>query len=222
MRITKTLLIVLIAIILWTIIILFNCPSSTAGTTTNIMKFGAGIAIAYAIHEAGHYTTASVTEQNLKWEFGEYNQAIHFQEQSESSNNISGALLYASGLTAQIITSEIILQSDIDKNNDFIRGMMFWNIINPIFYSLDYWFIRRSNQQNDNYHQGDIEGLEHYTNEKSADIFAATMSILAISQGYRFLKTQNWTPDWIKSNKVDFTCNYNSNNDFSALVTINF
>ena len=79
-----------------------------------------------------------------------------------------------------------------------MRGMMTWNILNPILYSLDYWVFHSTNKINGNSYQGDLAGIEHYSNKATADGFALAMSAIAVSQGYRFLKTQSWAPDWLK------------------------
>jgi hypothetical protein len=77
--------------------------------------------------------------------------------------------------------------------------MMIWNILNPIFYALDYWFINITNDSTgDGGYQGDIKGIEHYSSEGSANIFAASMVAIAGIQGYRFLKTQTWAADWFE------------------------
>ena len=111
-------------------------------------------------------------------------------------NTSQGFAVYSAGLIAQVATAEIILDVDrIDKNDAFVRGMMAWNIVNPILYALDYWVIRRSNKENDGTFQGDIEGVEHYSGEAAANTFAASMAAIAVFQGYRFLKTQDWAPD---------------------------
>ena len=77
--------------------------------------------------------------------------------------------------------------------------MMAWNILNPIFYALDYWVFRVSNQQNGNSYQGDLEGIEHYSNGRTAQGFAIGITAIAAFQGYRFVKTQEWAPDWLKA-----------------------
>jgi hypothetical protein len=50
-------------------------------------------------------------------------------------------------------------------------------------------------------YQGDLQGVEHYTNEATAQGFAISMSLIAVYQGYRFLKTQSWAPEWLKSER---------------------
>jgi len=169
-------------------------------TALSVLKFFAGMASAAVIHEGAHAVAAEVTGTSISWEAGNYNQPIAFTTGEMSSSQ--GFAVYSAGLLAQAATAEIILDVDrIDKNDAFVRGMMAWNIINPILYALDYWVIRRSNQENGRTFQGDIEGIEHYSGEAAANAFAASMAALAAFQGYRFLKTQEWAPDWVKSDK---------------------
>lgn len=162
----------------------------------SVLKFATGMISAYALHETGHALAANLTGTELEWGLGSYNQPLGFTEHAKSDT--AGMLVHGSGLTTQIICSEIILQSDsIDKNDSYVRGMMLWNIINPVIYALDYWVIKRTNRVVGGSYQGDLKGFEHYTNEPTANGFAALMAGLAIFQGYRFAKTQAWAPDWI-------------------------
>lgn len=183
------------------IIIVLKVTYASAGekdiTYSSALKFSAGIVAAFSIHEGAHAFVAGLTNTDMDWELGNYNQPIAFTEHSSSDSK--GAAINSAGLISQAIGSEIILQSEkIDKNDAFVRGMMAWNIVNPIMYSLDYWFIHISNQRNGNTYQGDIEGIEYYTNESTANGFALSMLGIACLQGYRFLKTQSWAPDWLK------------------------
>ena len=174
-------------------------------TYISVLKFSAGIITAFTIHEGAHALVAELTDTDMDWEIGNYNQPIAFTEHASSDAN--GAGINSAGLLSQTIGSEIILQTDrIDKNDDFARGMMAWNILNPISYALDYWYIRRTNQRNGNSYQGDIEGVEYYTNERTASGFALSMAAIAAFQGYRFLTTQSWAPNWLKgkSHNVNF------------------
>lgn len=175
-------------------------------TCGSACKFGAGIISAYMIHEAGHFLAGLATDTHLDWEIGTYNQPLGYTESADSDDK--GLAVNSAGLIFQLIGSEVILYSDkIDKNDDFVRGMMAWNIINPILYSLDYWFIRRTNQHQSNKYRGDIEGVEYYSNRRTANIYAFSIAALASFQGYRYLKTQRWAPEWIKgeAHTVNFT-----------------
>lgn len=185
------------------------CPAvqaqSHGGTdeprTLSVLKFATGVISAYALHETGHALAASLTDTDLEWGVGTYNQPLGFTERAQ--HNGDGMLVHASGLLTQVVSSEVILQSDsIDKNDSFVRGMMFWNIVNPIVYSLDYWFFKKTNKEDSNHYQGDLKGLEHYSNETTANGYATIMTGLAIYQGYRFLKLQKWAPDWIANNSA--------------------
>jgi hypothetical protein len=162
-----------------------------------VLKFSTGVVSAFMIHEGAHYLAAEMTGTNMDWELGNYNQPIAFTE--EANNDTDGFIVNSAGLVSQVVGSEIILQVDsIDKNDNFVRGMMTWNILNPIFYALDYWFIHKTNSKNGNSYQGDIQGIEYYSGEQTANIFAASMEAIAGIQGFRFLKTQTWAADWFQ------------------------
>ena len=163
----------------------------------SILKFTGGIISGFLIHEGGHALTATLADTKMDWEMGNYNQPIAFTEYSDS--NDAGFLINSAGLTTQAICSEVILRADsIDKNNDYFRGMMAWNIINPILYAFDYWFINSTNQIYGDSYQGDLSGIEYYSNDTIANVFTALYVAIAISQGYRFLKKQSWSPEWMR------------------------
>lgn len=170
----------------------------------DVLKFSAGIVTAVLIHEGSHALVAGLTDTHMNWETGSYNQPLGFTE--SASSNGKGIAVYSAGLLSPIIGSEIVLQSDkIDKNDAFVRGRMAWNILNPILYSLDYWVFRVTNKENQKKYQGDLEGVEHYANEPTAHGFALSMAAIATYQGYRFLQTQSWAPDWLKKNKSNLS-----------------
>ncbi len=180
-------------------------PAKNESLLLSMTKFTTGVVTAYTLHEVGHLAAARLTNTDIEFGVGRYNQPIGFTENAESDS--AGAILHASGLVTQTLVSEVILQSDsIDNNDSFVRGMMFWNIVNPIIYALDYWVLRRTNQEHADSYQGDIEGFENYTDESSANVFAGIMALVAAYQGYRYVKTQTWAPDWIKNDKVQFAC----------------
>jgi hypothetical protein len=168
-------------------------------TAGSVLKYTAGIATSALVHEGSHALVAGLTGTHLTWEAGTYNQPIGFTDHANS--NAKGVAIYSAGLISQAIGGEIILDVDkIDKNDAFVRGMMTWDILNPILYSLDYWFFHVSNKKNGNSYQGDITGIERYSNPAMANGFALSMTAIASFQGYRFIKTQTWAPDWLKSN----------------------
>jgi hypothetical protein len=187
----------------------------------SLIKFGTGIITAYALHEVGHAAAAYLTGTDIDWGVGTYNQPLGFEE--DADNDTDGMLIHASGLVTQIAVSEVILQSDsIANNSNFVRGMMFWNIVNPIVYSLDYWFIRRTNKETDTSYQGDIEGFEHYTNETSANTFAVGMAAIAAFQGYRYLKTQTWAPQWMQREEVRLNLQMHDHKAMALMVEVDF
>ncbi len=173
---------------------------------SSFLKFSGGVVSGFLIHEGAHALAAGITGTDMTWELGNYNQPIAYTEHSDSDTG--GFIVNSAGLIAQLIGSEVILQVDkIDKNDAYFRGMMAWNIVNPILYALDYWLIGISNKKNHDSYQGDLQGLEHYSDKTVANVF--TLAILGITafQGYRFLKTQTWAPEWIKGNEfaINFT-----------------
>jgi hypothetical protein len=187
----------------------------------SILKYSAGFASAFLIHEGAHFLAAEATGTDMNWELGNYNQPLAFTEEADSDTD--GLIVNSAGLVTQAIGAEIILQVDrIDKNDDFVRGMMYWNILNPIFYALDYWFINITNDETADGYQGDIQGIEHYSDEKTANVFAASMVAFAGIQGYRFLKTQDWAPNWLKDEAQNLNFAPTPTGGFSFSYTINF
>ena len=166
-------------------------------TFVSVLKFSAGIATSMLIHEGAHFLVAGATDTRMTWKVGTYNQFIGFTEHADS--DAKGIAVYSAGLASQVVTSEVLLQTKIvDKNDAYVRGVMAWNILNPVLYSLDYWILHTSNKKNGNSYQGDLTGLEHYSNSGTATGFAIGMTAISLFQGYRFLRTQSWAPDWLK------------------------
>jgi len=176
------------------------------GWSLSVLKFAGGLASGALIHEGSHALVAGLTGTRLTWEVGTYNQPIGFTDHAQS--DAKGLAIYSAGFISQAAGAEIILQVDgINKNDDYVRGMMAWNVMNPILYSLDYWFIHRTNKKGVSSYQGDLQGIENYSNQTTANVLAASFSAIALLQGYRFLKTQSWAPDWLKgeSHRLGFT-----------------
>lgn len=149
------------------------------------LKFTAGIVAAYSVHELGHAAGGWATGTNLKWKAGTYNQPLGYEERSD--NDREGLTISSAGLVFQLLSSEVILNYDkIDKKRSYTHGFMVWNIINPLIYSLDYWVIRRTNRDFDGSYQGDLQGVEYYSDKKTADVFAAAISVAALWHGYRY------------------------------------
>lgn len=187
----------------------------------SLLKFGTGIITAYALHEAGHAMAGFLTGTDIEWGLGTYNQPLGFKEDADCDTD--GMIVHAAGLMTQVAVSEIILQSEsIDNNSNLMRGMMLWNIVNPIVYSLDYWFIRRTNKESDTTYQGDIEGFENYTNDTGANIFAAGMLAIAAIQGYRYMKTQTWAPEWMQRDDVRLNLQTSGRKAMVLLVEFDF
>ena len=188
-----------------------------------VLKFLGGIAAGYALHEGAHLLAAETNGIHTDWQKGSGSQLIGFYEASES--NEDGLALNSAGMFSQIVSSEFILQSNvIDKNNDFVRGMMAWNVCNTILYSLDYWFLGLTNKKLGNFYEGDIQGIETYSDKRSANVFALSMAAMAAVQGYRFMQTQSWAPAWFQNEKfhVNFVPSSADAEGFALTFSISF
>ena len=167
-------------------------------TYTSILKFSAGIIAAFSIHEGGHALVGWMTNTDMDWRWGDINQPLKFTEDADS--DAKGAAINAAGLISQAIGGEVILRAEkIDQNDAFVRGMMAWNILNPIMYAMDYWFFHKTNSNDGDTYEGDLAGVERYTNTPTAHGFALCMAGIAAFQANRFLQTQSWAPDWLKT-----------------------
>ena len=188
-------------------IVLFNGQTALCGengiTFNSALKFSSdGILASMALHERSHALVVGLTNTDMDWECGNYNQPIAFTE--NASSDAKGFAINSAGLIGQEIESEVILQIDkIDKNSPFVRGMMLWNVLDPVLYALDYWFWGIANKKEGNKYQGDIQGIERYSNESVANEFALSMAAIAVFQGYRFLQTQSWASDWVKKDTLN-------------------
>lgn len=162
-----------------------------------VLKFAGGMVSSFVIHEGAHALVAGLTGTSMDWKIGDVNQPINFTEYSKNKTN--GFAINSAGLLVQMGASEFILFNDkIDKNDSFIRGMIFWNIVNPLMYAVDYWFIHKTNTSNGNAYMGDLKGIEFYSNRQTAEVFTGTMVALVAFEAYRYAKTQSWAPEWLK------------------------
>jgi hypothetical protein len=210
MHVKTTIVPARIAVILAAVVTFVTFLPAPAGADGNditamaVAKYAAGIASSMLLHEGAHALVAAATNTHMSWKGGNYNQPIGFTE--DASSDAKGVALYSAGLLTQLAASEIILDVDrIDKNDAYVRGMMTWNVLNPILYSLDYWFFRVANKNGGPSYQGDLQGIEHYSSEATAQGFAIGITAIAVFQGYRYLKTQDWAPEWLKGTPDNVT-----------------
>jgi len=172
---------------------------TTHGWGKTALDLGAGVLAAYAIHEGAHWAAAGLTGTDLHWESGTYNQPLGFTEDADRDSD--GAVLHGAGLVGQALCGEVILAMDgIDKTSNFVRGIMLWNVVNPVIYAVDYWFLHSSNRIDEDGYQGDLAGVEHYAGEDAANTFAAATAALALWQGYRFWRAQDKAPTTASGN----------------------
>jgi hypothetical protein len=217
-RIIDGLIILVICLIVILLLLNLFWPSLGHAGVKKAAKFGGGIIAAYALHEAGHEVAARLTNNDIDWQLD--GTSPTWRENID--NDTDGLIVHSAGLLTQIAVSEIILQSDINKNDSFVRGAMLWNIFNPIVYAIDYWFIRQTNYERNGGHHGDIEGVEKYTTKAGANIFAVGMAALAAVQGYRYIKTQDWAPEWMQRDDMRLNLRSCGRKAMALMVEIDF
>jgi hypothetical protein len=153
-------------------LLMYSCAAGQKGA-----KLLAGVTTAYGIHETGHQVASMATDTPIDWDNMEYT--------ISPKRRTDGAIICASGLTAQQLSSEVIIRGG--WKNDFTNGMMLWNTINPIAYSLGYWLSYGINYEtSDGGFHGDISGIEHYSNDTTANLFSAAMIGLSVLNAYRY------------------------------------
>ncbi len=115
------------------------------------LKFALGVGSGYVIHEAAHQAVAEVNGTPFKWQKG-------FGSTWVTSNNTSNSERYelaSAGLASQVLSTEIILNTkDIPKDNEYVIGLLAFNVINALLYAVDDGILH----PNDNY--GDIEMMD--------------------------------------------------------------
>lgn len=182
------------------VMLISSSSPAYAGTFAEIVKFAGGVTTALLIHEGGHAAAAALTGTDLDWHIDKT--GMHCSKR-EPVHDDTGLAISAAGLITQAIAGELILRSDVDKDDNFWRGMMFWNIWRPIHYALDYWIFHDTNKIGDWGYQGDIAGIEYCSSKSIANGFSVAICAIAASQGYRFIKTQSWAPAWIRESPVE-------------------
>lgn len=100
-----------------------NLAKKTAG-------FGGGLIAGCVFHEGGHQVAAWYEDVNISWSGTNwsYDRDIKDREQ---------AVIGSAGLLVDAIGQNIILGVDaIPKDNSFVLGVLAWEILNPITYTL--------------------------------------------------------------------------------------
>lgn len=189
-----------------------------AGTIAEIVKFTGGVTTALLIHEGGHAAIAAITDTGLGWHVDA--KGIYCTKENHVHDD-TGLAISSAGLITQAIAGELILWSDVKKDDSFWRGMMFWNIFRPISYALDYWIFKDTNKLSDRGYRGDIAGTEYHASKDVANAFSIAICVVAASQGYRFLRTQSWAPNWIRESPVEVSA-YSVRSGGGLVCKINF
>lgn len=172
--------------------------------------FIGGAAVAYGIHEGGHIVAARITGTRLTWETCTDNQLFEYIPPYDISKG-DGIALYSAGIIAQEISSEVILRAHV-RHTPLVRGIMAWNVANPIAYATSFWFLNG---------HGDLDGIRDCAGRKTANLVAAGMVAVAVWQGVRFFGEETWAPTWMTSGRVDMSAGP-SIDGFRAAITVKF
>jgi len=99
---------------------------------SNVIKFGTGIVSSVAIHEAGHWLLLEVTHRDYKFYFDGMRPTYQYEGKSRTS-------LQMSGLIANMVASEVILQIPKDRRGSFLNGILVGNILEEVLYPTLRW-----------------------------------------------------------------------------------
>lgn len=111
-------------------ILLFFIPKTVSAF--DYLKFAAGIGGGYIIHELSHQAMADLTHTNLKWDNGFGNNWTI----PKDTNKKQRVFIGGAGLASQIISTEIILNTKIKKSNEYVLGILTFNILNAVLYPI--------------------------------------------------------------------------------------
>lgn len=87
-------------------------------------KFMLGATTGLVIHEAGHFAAIKLTGTKGTWE-----SPVCFRFKNKPSPVVASA-----GIIANMATTEIILNTNTDKDNWYILGLLTFSILEPIVY----------------------------------------------------------------------------------------
>jgi len=186
-----------------------------------VVKFSSNISTAIGVHERSHILSENLTNADMEREDGNRQQPIAFTENADV--NVKGFPLNSTGLIGQETGSGVISQFDkIDKDDSSVQRLKRWKIVDPIRYALDHWFSGITNKKEGNTYRGDLQGIEHYSNKTTSNEVGLSIASMSMSQGYRFLQTQNWAPDWIKKETHHLSFSLTPDGGISATYRISF
>ena len=201
------------AIVASILFILVPCgPGAARGADlSEAAGFLSGAVTAFGIHEGGHAAAAALTGTHIRWGVCRDGQLVGFRE-SRAASRWSGVGLYSAGLVAQEVTSEVILRSHVDRSRPFVRGVMAWNVANPISYAANFWLFSG---------RGDLSGIANYSGRRTANLVAAGLVAVAVWQGVRFFGDASSLPKWMADGSVNLTASPCADG-FSAGLTVAF
>jgi hypothetical protein len=171
------------------IFLLFFASSALAGEKVQEWaKFAGGLATGFITHEAGHQAAAWATGTSLSWSV-ENSELSWFIETGENSGTRLRNVALG-GTAAEIISSELILQSNASKGSSYFIGWLTWNILNPLLYVV-------RDQVSDGF--GDLEEIRKNENGLKVEYVIAVNVAHSLLTGYRL-----WNNEDFKQSRIKF------------------
>ncbi|MBI5182038.1 MAG: hypothetical protein HZA06_03885 [Nitrospirae bacterium] len=140
------------------------------------LKFALGVGSGYVIHEAAHQVVAEVNGTPFKWQKGFGSTWVTSTNTSDSER----VELASAGLGSQVLSTEVILNiKDIPKDDEYVIGILTFNVLNAILYVISDGIIN----PNDNY--GDIEMMDKAGLDREyVNTFLIVHSLFTIYRAY--------------------------------------
>ena len=122
----------------WLIVLMFFLLSVSSAKADEGMeewgKFASGLATGFLTHEAGHQTVAWANGTHLSWSLKNSDMTWFAEVEAKKGKRLRDVALGATA--AEMISSELILDSNASKGSSYFIGWLSWNIITPWIYTL--------------------------------------------------------------------------------------
>src|SRR3989344_1091232 len=175
-------------VVLFSSCLLITATSARAIELNEAVKesslFFAGYTMGFINHELGHQLMASAKGIDMQWDVQR-----NFFHSTWRANKKDQSVSLA-GFGAQILSTEAILNSGINKKNSFIFGLLFFNIQNSLAYVVQ-------NELDSSHRKGDFVDIK----EKRA--VEAILVSHALFTAYRMHKNKDF-PVWIEIGANEF------------------
>ena len=160
------------------------------------LGFGAGLVAGLYFHELGHEVVSETNDIDLIWS------PMFISSSHKSDDDVVSARIACGGFGFQVLITEIILNADfIPKDNSFVIGWLFYNIVNVFTYTA------RHETSPDGY--GDFRSMEK--NGLNPRIVEPILITHAIFSAYRLWAGGSDFPLYIESTNQEIEVGFKVN-----------